>query len=56
MPPRRDYRRANYGEIWAKLNEIDWAVEFSDKDVNECYKIFLKFHEKNYRRMCTKNH
>ena len=45
MPPRRDYVRANYDEIRAKLNEIDWAVEFSDKDANECYEIFLKFHE-----------
>ena len=42
MPPRRDYSRANYDEIRAKLN----AVEFSDKDVYKCYKIFLKFHEK----------
>ena len=40
-----DYRM-NYDEIRAKLNEIDWAVEFSDKDFNECYKIFLMFHEK----------
>ena len=46
MPPRRDYSRANYDEIRVKLNEIDWAVEYSDKDVNECYEIFLKFHEK----------
>ena len=46
MSLRRDYSRANYDEIRAKLNEIDWAVEFSDKDVKECYKIFLKFYEK----------
>ena len=46
MPPRRNYSRANYDEIRAKLNEIDWIVEFSDKDFNECYDIFLKFHEK----------
>ena len=45
MPLRRDYSRANHDEIRAKLNEIDWAVEFSDKNVNECYNIFLKFHE-----------
>ena len=45
MPLRRDYSRVNYDEIRAKLNEIDWAVEFSDKDVNKCYEIFLKFHE-----------
>ena len=31
MPPRRDYSRANYDEIRAKLNEIDWAVKFRDK-------------------------
>ena len=46
MPSRRDYNRASYDEIRAKLNEMDYAVEFSDKDVNECYEIFLKFHEK----------
>ena len=33
-------------EIKATLNEIDWAVKLSDKDVSECYEIFLKFHEK----------
>ena len=46
MPPRRDYSRVNYDEIRAKLNEIDSAVEFSDKDVNKCYEIFLKIHDK----------
>ena len=46
MPPRRDYSRPNYDEIRAKLNEIDWAVEFSDRDVKECYEIFLKFMRK----------
>ena len=45
MPPRRGYSRANYDKIRTKLNEIDWAVEISDKDVNKCYEIFLKFHE-----------
>ena len=43
---KRDYSIANYDEIGAIWNEIDWAIEFSDKDVNECYEIFLKFHEK----------
>ena len=46
MPPTRDYSRANYDEIRAKLNQIHWAVEFSDKDVNECYEIHLEFHKK----------
>ena len=55
MPPRRDYSRANYDEVRAKFNEINWGVEFSDKDVNKCYEIVLIFHE-NYSRMCTKNH
>ena len=55
MPPRRDYSRANYDEIRAKLNEIDWAVEFSDKNVNECYKIFLKFHEEIIEECVPKN-
>ena len=43
MPPRRDNSRANHDEIRAKLNKM--AVEFSNKDVNECYEIFLKIHE-----------
>ena len=55
MPPRRDYSRANYDEIRAKLNEIDQAVEFSDKNVNECYKIFLKFHEEIIEESVPKN-
>jgi len=46
MPTPWDYSRANYDEIRAKWNDIDWAVKFSDKDVNECYKIFLKFLKK----------
>ena len=45
MSQQRDCGRANYDEIRSKLNEIDWSVEFSEKDVNECYEI-LKFHEK----------
>ena len=45
MPPRRNYSRANYDEIRVKLNEIDWVVEFSDKD-NKCYENFLRFHER----------
>ena len=55
MSPRRVYSRANYDEIRAKLNEIDWAVEFSDKDVNKCYEIFLKFHEKIIEECVPKN-
>ena len=55
MPLRRDYRRVNYDEIRAKLNEIDWAVEFSDKNVNECYKILLKFHEEIIEECVPKN-
>ena len=51
MPPRIDYNRSIYDEIPATLNEIDLAVEFSDKDVNEYYEILLKLHEKI---MCTK--
>ena len=54
MPPRRDYSKANHDEIRAKLNEIDWAVEFSDKDVNECYEIFLKLHEKSIEESVPK--
>ena len=46
MPPRREYSRANYDEIMAKLNKIDWTVEFSDKDANESFEILWKFHEK----------
>ena len=46
MPLGRDYSRTNYDKIKATLNEIDWVVEFNDKDINECYEIFLKFHEK----------
>ena len=45
MPQWRDYSIPNYHEIRAKLNEIDYAVKFNDKDVNKCYEIFLKFHE-----------
>ena len=55
MPPKRDYSRANYNEIRAKLNEIDWAVEFNDKDVNKCYEIFLKFHEEIIEKCVPKN-
>ena len=55
MPPRRDYSRANYDEIRAKLNEIDWAGEFSGKDVNECYEIFLKFHKEIIEKCVRKN-
>ena len=55
MPMRRDYSRVNYDEIRAKLNEIDWTVEFSDKNVNECYKIFLKFHEEIIEECVLKN-
>ena len=56
MPLRRDYSRANYDEIRANLNEIDWAVEFSDKDVNECYEIFLKFHKEIIEECVPKKH
>ena len=38
-----------------KLNEIDWAVEFNDKDVNKCYEIFLKFHEEIIEECVPKN-
>ena len=38
-------QNANYDDIRAKWNKIDLAIEFSDKDINECYEIFLKFHE-----------
>ena len=55
MPLRRDYSRANYDGIRAKLNEVDWAVKFSDKNVNECYKIFLKFHEEIKEECVPKN-
>ena len=55
MPPRRDYSRTNYDEIKAKLNEIDWSVEFSDKDVNKCYEIFLKFHKEIIEECVPKN-
>ena len=55
MPPRRDYSRANYDKIRAKLNEMDWAVEFSDKDVNKYYEIFLKFHKEIIEECVPKN-
>ena len=40
MPLRRDYSRVNYDEIRAKLNEIDWAVKFSDKDLTNATRSF----------------
>ena len=55
MPPGRDYNRTNYDEIRITLNEIDWAVEFSDKDVKECFEIFLKFNEEIIEECVPKN-
>ena len=52
---QKKLQQSNYDEIRAKLNEIDWAVEFSDKDTNECYEIFLKFYEEIIEGCVPKN-
>ena len=38
--PRRLYHKGNYEKIIEGLEEIDWDVEFENKNVQECWDIF----------------
>ena len=38
--PRRIYHKGNYEKIIEGLEEIDWEVEFENKNVQECWDIF----------------
>ena len=42
---RKNYNKADFVSISKEFSQTNWDLTFEDKQVNECYKVFMEIHD-----------